>query len=397
MIMIIIFINTIKSYSSFVNKKFNLFYFSNFILKTARTRAPGPAFDCNFFLCYKLFLVLGVKMKAWILEKQSKIEEKPLKLTNMENPRPDNHEIRVKVQACGICRTDIHIAEGDLPLKKSPLILGHEIVGVVDKTGEGVSQFRPGDPVGISWLHSTCGECKYCLRGKEDYCPDFQCTGWDVDGGFAEYVTIKEDFALSLEGINMEAEDIAPLMCPGIAGYCAFRLTEAKRGDKLGLFGFGPTAYYVLKAANSLGIEVYVSTRSSIHKEEARRNGAVWVGDIMEERMPISLDSAILFPPAGALVEPALTHVERGGILVLAPVSMSLIEIKNYSENLWGRDIKTLYNVKKAEAEEFLKIAGQTDMRMERRIFSLEELQNAMIQVKKGEIKEPNAVIRISC
>ena len=184
-------------------------------------------------------------MKAWILEKQSKIEDKPLKLTDRPLPHPDHREIRVKVQVCGICRTDIHIAEGDLPLKKSPVILGHEIIGVVEKTGKGVRRFQPGDPVGISWLHSTCGECKYCLKGKDNYCPDFQCTGWDVDGGFAEYLTIKEDFALSMQGLAMEPEDMAPLLCPGIAGYCALKLTEAGRGDRLGLFGFGPTAYYV--------------------------------------------------------------------------------------------------------------------------------------------------------
>ena len=335
-------------------------------------------------------------MRAWILEKQTDIENRPLKLAHVPPPSPGSQEIRVKVQACGICRTDIHIAEGDLPLKKSPLILGHEIVGVVEKTGEGVRHFHPGDPVGISWLYSTCGKCSYCLKGKEDYCPDFRCTGWDADGGFAEYVSIKEDFALSLKGIPMEVEDMAPLMCPGIAGYCALKLTEAERGDRLGLFGFGPTAYYVLKAARHLGLEVYVSTRSSLHKEEAKRNGAVWVGNVMEEHLPHRLDSAILFPPAGGLVEPSLTHVERGGILVLAPVSMSVIEIKDYSENLWGRDVRTLYNVKKAEAEEFLKIAAQTEMRMGRQVFPFEQLQEAMIQVKKGKIKEPNAVIKIS-
>jgi propanol-preferring alcohol dehydrogenase len=334
-------------------------------------------------------------MKAWLLEKQSKMEERPLKLADVPKPLPDNQEIRVKVQVCGICRTDIHVAEGDLPLKKSSLILGHEIVGVVEKKGERVTKFKSGDPVGISWLYSTCGKCEYCLKGKENYCQDFQCTGWDADGGFAEYVTIKEDFALSMRGLTMEPEDMAPLLCPGIAGYCALKLTEADRGDKLGLFGFGPTAYYVLKAANYLGIEVYVSTRSPIHKEEARRNGAVWAGNVIEEHLPVRLDSAILFPPAGSLVEPALTHVDIGGILVLAPVSMSTIEIKNYSDNLWGRDVRTLYNVNRTDAKEFLKIAGETDMRMGRRVYLLEELQDAMIQVKKGQIKEPNAIIKI--
>lgn len=335
-------------------------------------------------------------MKAWILEKQSNIEERPLRLADVPLPHPGNQEIRVEVQACGICRTDIHIAEGDLPLKKSPLILGHEIVGVVEKTGKGVKNFKPGDPVGISWLYSTCGRCEYCRKRKENYCPDFRCTGWDADGGFAEYITIKEDFALSLQGIDMEPEDMAPLLCPGIAGYCALKLTGRERGDTLGLFGFGPTAFYVLKAATYLGIEVYVSTRSPIHQEEARKNGAVWAGNIMEEKFPVCLDSTILFPPAGPLVEPALSQVEKGGILVLAPVSMSLIEIKNYSDNLWGKDIRTLYNVNKDEAQEFLKIAGETGMKMGRRVFCLDELQDAMIQVKKGKIKEPNAVIRIS-
>jgi len=335
-------------------------------------------------------------MKAWILENQSDMEKRPLKLTDVPLPQPGDKEIRVKIQACGICRTDIHIAEGDLPLKKSPLILGHEIVGVVEKMGKNAASFDLGDPVGISWLHNTCGRCEYCRKGKENYCAEFQCTGWDADGGFAEYLTIHEDFALSLKGIDMEPEDIAPLLCPGIAGYCAYKLTGIEKGDILGLFGFGPTAYYVLKSATYRGIEVYVSTRSAIHQEEAKKNGAVWVGDIMKDKFPLHVDSAILFPPAGPLVEPALTQIEVGGTLVLAPVSMSTIGIKNYSDNLWGRDIRTLYNVNKKEAQEFLEIAGKTDMKMGRRIFSFDELQDAMIQVKKGRLEEPNAVIRIN-
>lgn len=335
-------------------------------------------------------------MRAWVLEKQSNIEDRPLKMAEVPAPVPGEKEVRVKIQACGICRTDIHIAEGDLALKKSSLILGHEIVGKVDELGTGVKKLKKGDPVGISWLFSTCGKCGYCDKGKENYCPDFEATGWDADGGFAEYITIKEDFALSLKGIHMEPEDSAPLLCPGIAGYCAFKLTDLKKGQRLGLFGFGPTAYYVLKAACYLGIEVFVSTRSSASKKEARENGAAWVGNVMEEKIPQSLDSAIVFPPAGVLVEPALSYVEIGGTLVLAPVSMSVIEIRNYSENLWGRDVRTLYNVNKTEAQEFLDIAGKIDLRMPRKVFSFEELQDAMIQVKKGEIREPNAIIKIS-
>lgn len=335
-------------------------------------------------------------MKAWILEKQKNIEERPLRLTDIPLPQPGSSEIRIKVQACGICRTDIHIAEGDLPLKKTPLVLGHEIVGTVEKTGEAVQYFKLGDPVGISWLYHTCGTCEFCRESRENYCPDFKCTGWDADGGFAEYVTIHEDFALSLKGINMEPEDLAPLLCPGIAGYCALKLTGAKKGEALGLFGFGPTAFYVLKAADYVGIKVYVSTRSPAHQQSARNNGALWAGNITEEKCPVLLDSAILFPPAGPLVEPSLTPIKKGGILVLAPVSMSPIQIQNYSDNLWGRDIRTLYNVNKIESEEFLEIAGKTDMRMDRRVFPFDKLQDTMIQVKKGEIKEPNAVISFS-
>ncbi|MFW6139773.1 MAG: alcohol dehydrogenase catalytic domain-containing protein [Acidobacteriota bacterium] len=335
-------------------------------------------------------------MKAWILEKQSNIEEKPLKMVEVPDPMPGEQEVRVQIQTCGICRTDIHIAEGDLPLKKSPLILGHEIVGLVDEVGPGVKTFKKGDPVGISWLHSTCGKCEYCVQGRENYCRDFKGTGWDEDGGYAEYITIKEDFVLSLKGIQMELEDIAPLMCPGIAGYCAFKLTQLKKGHKLGLFGFGPTAYYVLKAARYLGIDVYVSTRSSHSQQEAKENGAVWVGNVMEEKIPQRLDSVIVFPPAGVLVEPALSYVKIGGIVVLAPVSMSIIEIGNYSDNLWGRDLRTLYNVNKAEAQEFLEIAGKMDLKMPRKVFPFEELQGAMTKVKKGQIKEPNAIIKVS-
>jgi len=334
-------------------------------------------------------------MRAWVLKKQSKIEERPLKLVEVETPYPKDDEIRVKVLVCGVCRTDIHIAEGDLPLKKDNLILGHEIVGIVDKTGKGVKRFKVGDKVGVSWLNSTCGKCKFCLSGRENYCPNFKCTGWDVDGGYAEYTIIKEDFALDLNDIKLEAEDVAPLMCPGIAGYCAFKLTDIEKGEKLGLYGFGPTAYYVLKVANRLGIDTYVSTRSQKNIEAAKKAGAIWAADASKKDLPCKLDRSIVFPPAGNLVEPALEKLEVGGILVLAPVSMSTIEIKNYSQNLWGRDIRTLFNIKRSWGEEFLNIADEMQIKVGKEIFPFEKLQDALILVRKGEIKEPNAVIKI--
>ena len=335
-------------------------------------------------------------MRAWILEKQAKIEERPLKLVEVPTPHPQDGEARVKVLVCGVCRTDIHIAEGDLPLRKSPVILGHEIVGIVDEVGKNVERFRVGDRAGVYWLHSACRRCKYCLSQRENYCPEIKCTGWDVDGGYAEYVTMPAEYALPLNDVQMEAEEIAPLMCPGIAGYAAFKLTGARKGDKLGLYGFGPTAYCVLKVAQSMGIEVYVSTRSQKNIESARREGARWAANAAEEEMPCKLDAAVLFPPAGNLVESILSQLERGGILVMAPVSASPIVVERYSENLWGCDIRTLYNLKKSDAEEFFRIVDRLDLKVGTSVFPFEELQDALILARQGKLEQPNVVIKVS-
>jgi alcohol dehydrogenase, propanol-preferring len=343
-----------------------------------------------------LVLYRRKKMKAWILEKQAKIEERPLRLAEVPTPHAKDGEIRIKILVCGVCRTDIHIAEGDLSLRKSPLILGHEIVGVVDEVGENVKQFRVGDKAGVCWLNSTCGKCKYCRSGKENYCPDIKSTGWDEDGGFAEYITVLEDVALPLNHIRLEPADIAPLMCPGIAGYAAFKLTKAQKGSKLGLYGFGPTAFCVLKVAKSMDIEVYVSTRSPKNIQDAINHGADWAADTSKEDMTSTLDSAIVFPPAGNLVEPTLSQVEKGGIVVLAPVSSSPIVIENYSENLWGRTLETLYNLKKSEADEFLELAGRLKIKPERGIFPFEDLQDVFIAVRQGKARVANSVIKIS-
>jgi propanol-preferring alcohol dehydrogenase len=335
-------------------------------------------------------------MRAWVLEKQAKIEDRPLKLVGVPVPHPQDDEVRIRSLVCGVCRTDIHIAEGDLPLKKSPVILGHEVVGVVDEVGKNVKRFSIGDKAGVYWLYSSCGKCKYCLSQRENYCPEIKCTGWDEDGGYAEYVTISEEYALPLNDVRLKPSDIAPLMCPGIAGYAAFRLTQVQKGDKLGLYGFGPTAYFVLKVAQSMGIETYVSTRSPKNIESARREGANWAADASKERMPCKLDAAVIFPPAGNLVEPVLSQLEKGGILVMAPVSASPIMIKNYSENLWGHDIRTLYNLRKSDAEGFFEIVDRLELRVGTSLFPFEQLQDALILAKQGKLEQPNAVIKIA-
>jgi alcohol dehydrogenase, propanol-preferring len=335
-------------------------------------------------------------MRAWILKKQSKIEEGPLKLVEVPTPHPREDQIRIKVLVCGVCRNDIHIAEGDLPLKKTPIILGHEIVGIVDEVGKNVKKFRPGEKTGAFWLYSSCKKCKFCLYQRENYCPKIKCTGWDEDGGYAEYITISEDYALPLNNVHMEPREISPLMCTGISSYAALKLTEARKGEKLGLFGYGPTAYFTIKIARHLGIETYVSTRSANNIKRALRDGAKWSGDSSKEKTHCHLDSAIIFPPAGNLVEHALSQLKKGGILVMAPAFSTQVLINNYSENLWGRSIRTLYNIKKSDAEEFFKIAMGLELKVEVSQFSFDELGDALILFKHGKLERASAVIKVT-
>ncbi len=335
-------------------------------------------------------------MRAWVLTKQAPIEEHPLELVEVRTPHAGSHEVRVRVVVCGICRTDLHIAEGDLAAGKERLVLGHEIVGVVDGVGNGVTRVGVGDKVGVTWLGRTCGECRHCLAGRENYCARFEATGRDLDGGFAEHVVAHEDAVFPLDGIRLADEELTPLLCAGVAGYCAFRLMNVSDGDRVGLYGFGPTAYYVLKTADHLGLEVYVSSRSERNLDRARRHGAVWVGDAAQERLPAELDAAVVFPPAGTLVEIALRRLKPGGVLVLAPVAMSAIEIHDYSAHLWGRDIRTLYNINRGDAEEFLRLAREIDLSLETEVFPFEACQEAMIRVRHGDIRQANAAVRIS-
>jgi propanol-preferring alcohol dehydrogenase len=334
-------------------------------------------------------------MKAWVLDQQRPIGEHPLTLGEVPTPRLRGCEVRVRVSVCGICRTDLHVAEGDLPLGKPQLILGHEIVGVVDEVGEKVTMVGVGEKVGVSWLGRTCGRCRHCRAGRENYCANFQATGRDLDGGFAEYTVTHENAVYSLDGIRLPDSEIAPLLCPGVAGHCALRLANVDAGDRLGLFGFGPTAFYVLKVARHLGIEVIVSSRSEHHLARSLRHGAIWAGNATEEPLPVELDAAIVFPPAGPLVEASLRLVRVGGVVVLAPVSMSTLEVKDYSNNLWGRDIRTLYNVNRSDSEELLRLARRIDMSAGVEVFPLEACQDAMIRLRQGEIQQPNAVVRI--
>ena len=332
-------------------------------------------------------------MKAWILEKQAKIEEKPLRIEEAPTPHPKDNEIRIKIYACGVCRTDIHIAEGDLPLRKSPLILGHEIVGVVDELGREVRNFKSGDRAGVAWLNNACGKCKFCLSGRENLCPHAKFTGWNVDGGYAEYTTVPADFAFHL-GEKLSFVEIAPLMCPGIAGYRAFQLTQAQKGQRLGLYGFGPTASYVLQVAKFLGVETFVITRSERNRNAAKELGAIWVGGY-EDNLPCKLDAGIIFPPAGNLVEIALSQLDSGARLVLAPVTMTPIEIKDYNHIWMERSVISLANISRKDGIEFLQIADEINIKTKLETFDFDELPETLIRAKHGKVSG-NAVIKVA-
>ncbi len=224
-------------------------------------------------------------MKAMILKGTSPIEKEPLEMVEIADPVPGPGEIRIKISACGICHTDLHVVEGELPSKKLPLIPGHEIVGVVDATGEGVTRFQDGDRAGVAWLNSACGTCDFCLRGNENLCEKARFTGYDVDGGYAQYVVVPGDFAYPIpEGFpDLQA---APLLCAGIVGFRSLRLSDIEKGGRLGLYGFGASAHIIIQVAKYWGCEVFVFTRSEEHRKLARQLGATWTGRAEEDPRP---------------------------------------------------------------------------------------------------------------
>jgi propanol-preferring alcohol dehydrogenase len=250
-------------------------------------------------------------MLSMLLEKAGKIEKNPLQLVEKEVPKISSDEILIRVSICGVCHTDLHTIEGELDLPKLPLIPGHQVVGVVEEIGEKVTRFKKGDRVGMAWLYRTCGKCKYCLEGRENLCVDVLFTGYHVDGGYAQYTVISQDFAYPLPP-GFSDEQAAPLLCAGIIGYRALKLSEIKPKGKLGLWGFGASAHVAIQVAVHWGCEVYVFTRSMEHRKLAENLGAVWTGEV-RDKIPQKLDSAIIFAPKGELVLDALDSLDRGG------------------------------------------------------------------------------------
>jgi propanol-preferring alcohol dehydrogenase len=330
-------------------------------------------------------------MRALVLEKPKPAEENPLRAVDIPLPAPGVGEVRVRVRACGLCRTDLHIVEGELRQKKSPLVPGHQVVGVVEAVGGGVRELREGDRVGVAWLYSTCGECLYCRKGLENLCEQARFTGWDADGGYAEAMLVSESFAYVLP-TGFSDLQAAPLLCAGIVGYRSFRLSNAQPGDRVGLYGFGASAHIILQVARYLGSEVFVFTRSGKHQQLARELGAAWVGRA-EETPPAPVDSAIIFAPAGSLVLEALRVVRRGGTVALADITMSPIPQIDYDSLLYHeKTVRSVANSTRQDARDFLHLAAEIPIHTEIETFPLEQANQALQALKRSQIRGAGVV-----
>ncbi len=333
-------------------------------------------------------------MKAMTVNIRGPIEAHPLTPVDIARPVPAAGEILVRVKTCGVCRTDLHVAEGDLPLHREHVVPGHEVIGVIDSVGAGSKRFHVGERVGIAWLRETCGVCIYCKRGRENLCPNAKFTGYDHDGGYAEYATVREDFAYRIPD-SLGDEEAAPLLCAGIIGYRSIKRAAIERGMTVGLYGFGGSAHLALQVLKHWGCRVLVMTRGGKHRALAESMGADWVGTA-EERPPQLLDAAILFAPAGNLVPACMEALDRGGVLAIAGIYLSAIPQLDYARHLFNeREIRSVTANTRADGEEFLKVAGEIPIRTHTQFFGLEEATEALIELKQDRI-EGAAVLRVS-
>ncbi len=325
-------------------------------------------------------------MKAAVLHKRAPVETNPLSIEDVPTPEPREGEILVRVHACGVCRTDLHVTEGELPVLKSPLIPGHQVVGVVERNGPGATRFRLGARVGVAWLHSTDGACEYCRAGMENLCEAATFTGHTVNGGYAEYVVAREAFAYPIPD-GFGDLDAAPLLCAGIIGFRSLRISGVREGGTLGLYGFGSAALLAIQVALHWGVRVLAFTRDERHQKLAMEMGAVWAG-AGEAASPEPLNAAIIFAPAGELVPAALANMKRGGTVVLGGIHMSEIPAMSYDRLLyWERSIKSVANNTRNDGEDFLKLAAAIPIRTSIRTFPLDQANAALNALKNDAIR----------
>lgn len=326
-----------------------------------------------------------ITVQAMMLKQIAPIDSSPLELADVSMPEPLAGEVRLRVHCCAICRTDLHVIEGDLPRQKLPIIPGHQIVGSIDAIGAEVGHLQMNQRVGIAWLRSTCGLCQFCKSGRENLCESTRFTGYHADGGYAEYAVVPAAFAYPLPDAFRDV-DAAPLLCAGIIGYRSLQRSRLPPGGKLGIYGFGSSAHVVIQIAQVRGCEVYVASRGEKHRQLAREMGAVWVGEEAAE-MPVKVDSAIIFAPAGELVLPALERLQRGGTLALAGIHMSPIPEMDYQRFVfYERDIRSVTCNTRDDGRELLAEAARIPIRPHTTLYPLADANRALQDLKNDRI-----------
>jgi alcohol dehydrogenase, propanol-preferring len=329
-------------------------------------------------------------MTAWRVRRPGPMDTQPLERVTVDVPRPAVGELLVAVHACGVCRTDLHVAEGDLPVHRPGVIPGHEVVAEVIETGPATGpgagdEFAVGDRVGIAWLRHTCGQCKFCVRDQENLCPESRYTGWDADGGYAEFATVPAAFAHHLPAGYSDAE-LAPLLCAGIIGYRSLLRADLPAGGRLGIYGFGGSAHLTAQVALAQGAEVHVMTRGEQARELALSLGAA-SAQAPDDRPPVALDAAILFAPVGDLVLPALEALDRGGTLAIAGIHLSDIPALNYQRHLFQeRQVRSVTSNTRNDAREFLAFAGRHRIEVTSPQYPLDRADDALSDLSGGRI-----------
>ncbi len=316
-------------------------------------------------------------MKAWVVDRPGPVDSGPLAQVEKAVPEPGPGQVRVRVRVCGVCRTDLHLAEGDLAPRRARVTPGHEVVGVVDRLGPGATRWREGDRIGVPWLAHTCGKCRFCVSGRENLCLAPRFTGWDVDGGYAEYLVVEEAYAYALPDVFGDVE-VAPLLCAGIIGYRALLRANLPEGGRLGIYGFGGSAHITAQVALAHGARVHVMTRSPEAQALALQLGATSAGGA-DAAPPEALDSAILFAPVGTLVPPALAALDRGGTLAIAGIYLSDIPVLNYQDHLFEeRTLQSVTANTRQDGEAFLAEAARIHVRVAATPYPMDRADSAL-------------------
>lgn len=331
-------------------------------------------------------------MRAAVLHQPAPIATHPLAIENLPIPEPGPGEVLLKVEACGVCRTDLHITAGELPPLHPAITPGHQIVGRVEKLGQGITQLQIGVRLGVSWLGGVDGTCLLCQKGRENLCDHPTFTGYSVGGGYAEYAVARADFLIPLPE-EPHPTDLAPLLCAGIIGFRSLRVAEVHPGDRVGLFGFGASAHLAIEVLKHWNCEVYVSTRGASHQQLARTLGAVWVDDATA-RPPVPLDSAVTFAPSGDVVLAALASLRKGGIVAINAIHLDRIPEFDYDSLLWGeRQLRSVANMTRQDGRDFVALATQIGIRPHTTVFPLEDANEALLAVAQDRIDGAAVVV----